>query len=288
MLRRIRRRVRRNLDHPLISPNAPTVSPITHPTNTRYAIKRRDDSAVVKTRSVRSIMNRRIVATVRTPIVGAATANDTGALPAVRTPSGVVDTTFLALDGTYYQAVRTTEEVAGVEVARTVTLPEGSPTPGLRYTDLNRRDRAAFLAADSEGLLTDSAADTREVVRDRGDDVLELALHYPTTVIDGFQLTGLEEVLFAVNGAVLQLTRTDRTERTIRTFRVRFEPRGTTREAVIAPLPDTYGTRLSGASLSAAGRTFLDAAVDGAQTVCTDGSQASPATPTPAPSQRAS
>lgn len=40
-------------------------------------------------------------------------------------PSGIVDTTFLALDGTYYQAVRTTEEAAGVEVARTVTLPGG-------------------------------------------------------------------------------------------------------------------------------------------------------------------
>lgn len=87
-----------------------------------------------------------------------------------------------------------------------------------------------------------------------------------------------------MNGAVLRLTRTDRTERTIRTFRVRFKPRGTTREAVVTPLLNTYDTRLSGASLSAADRTFLDAAVDKAQTVCTDGSQASPAAPTPAPS----
>ncbi|SFR36976.1 hypothetical protein [Halorubrum sodomense] len=199
-------------------------------------------------------------------------------------PSGIVDTTFLAVEDTYYQAVRTIEEVAGVEVTRTVTLPEGSPTPDVRYATLDRRDRAAFLAADSEGLLTDSTADTRAIVRNRDGDPLELTLRYPTTAVGGFQLTGPEAVLFAVNGAVLRLTRTDRAERTIRTFRIRFEPRGTTREAVIGRLLDTYGTKLPRTSLSPADRAFLDAAIDEPQTVCTDGSQASPATPTPAAS----
>jgi hypothetical protein len=196
--------------------------------------------------------------------------------------SGITDTTFLAVEDTYYQAVRTTEEVTGVEVTRTVTVPEGSPAPELRYADLGRPDRAAFLAADAEGLLDGTAADTREFVRDAGADPLELALRYPGTDVDGLQLTRSGELLFGVNGAVLRLARPDRTERTLRTYRIRFEPRGTTRAAVVDRLLDQYGSRLPASELSADDRAFLEAAVDEDQTVCTDGRQASPATTTPA------
>lgn len=194
--------------------------------------------------------------------------------------------TFIESDGTYYQARRAEGSVEGVRVTRTVSLPDGSPDPEVVYANLQRRDKAAFLAAGAtRGLVAGSPDDTRGFVEDNSDpdDPLELELEYPTTDVAPFVFPEPEDLLLGINDTVVRLARTRRVTRPIETARIRFVERGTTPGDVADAVLAEHGARLT--DLSASDRRFIEAAIEAEQSVCERGPEASPTTETPTASE---